>query len=85
MYRVEGTTQVPFSRFNRKCETLEEAEELVKDLALTNGIKAKIFELTECCNYDYPYSNERNRVLQILDRNGVQYKVDRFLNIIIEF
>ena len=85
MYKVKGTTQVPYSIFEKECETLEEAKALVRDQGLTNGIKAQIFEIKEYCKYAYPYSSERRRVLQILDKNGVEYEVDESLNIIIEF
>lgn len=85
MYRVKGKTQTNLGEFEKEFETIEEAEEWVRKMAITYGIEAKLIEISECCKYKYSYNSERYRVMQLLDQYGVQYKVDKFLNIKIEF
>lgn len=85
MYRVVGKTLNNLGDVDKKFSTLGQAEKFIKEMAIKHGIEAKIIEIGECCKYVYPYNSERQRVLQILDANGVHYKIDKSLNIIIEF
>lgn len=85
MYKVKGTALMKSSEFEQEFETLEEAEEFIRNMAINFGVKAKILEVTECCKYVYPYNTKRKQVLQLLDEYGVQYKLGKDLNIKIEF
>ena len=85
MYKVEGKTLSFTDVFEQEFETLEEAEEFIRKMAINYGVEAQIIEVSECCKYVYPFNRERYRVLQLLDEHGIQYKLDKSLNITIEF
>lgn len=85
MYKVEGKTLSFTDVFEQEFETLEEAEKFIRKMAINYGVEAQIIEVSECCKYVYPFNRERYRVLQLLDEHGIQYKLDKSLNITIEF
>lgn len=85
MYKVKGKTQTYVDEFEQEFETLEEAEKFIRKMAINYGVEAQIIEVSECCKYVYPFNRDRYRVLQLLDEHGIQYKLDKSLNITIEF
>lgn len=85
MYKVKGTTLNNLGEIDKEFETLEKAEIFVKEMAIKHGVRASILETSECCKYEYLYNIERCKVMELLDTNGIKYKVDKFLNIKIEF
>lgn len=87
MYKVKGTALIKGDegKFEQDFETLEEAEKFVRKMAIDYGVKAEIIEIRECCKYSYEYNRKRKEVMQILDQYGIHYKLDKFLNIKIEF
>ena len=87
MYKVKGTALIKGDegKFEQEFESLGEAEKFVRKMAIDYGVKAEILELKECGKYVYAYNSKRNKVIKLLDEYGVQYEVDKYLNIKIEF
>ena len=87
MYKVKGTALIKGDegKFEQDFETLEEAEKFVRKMAIDYGVKADILEIRQCGKYIFAYINKRKEIMQILDQYGVQYEVDKDLNIKIEF
>lgn len=85
MYKVKGTTLDNLGEIRGDFETLEDAENFIRKMAIEYGVEAQVIEVQECCKYSYPYNRQRKEVMQILDQHGVKYTVDKFLNIKIEF
>ena len=85
MYKVKGTTLNNLGEIDKEFETLEKAEIFVKEMAIKHGVRASILQISECCKYEYLYNSERCKVMELLDANGIKYRVDKFLNIKIDF
>lgn len=85
MYKVKGTALMKSSEFEQDFETLEEAEEFIRKMAINFGVEATLFETKACGKYVYPYKIKCKQVTQLLDEYGVDYELDKNLNIKIEF
>lgn len=85
MYKVTGKTLNNLGELDKEFRTLEQAKHFIKEMAIKHGVRASILEVKEYSKYECPFDYERCKVMELLDRNGISYTIDDFLNIKIEF
>ncbi len=85
VYSVKGRTILDNTKIDAGFIREEDAIAYIKKLGAQQGVNAQIVKIEEGCKYKYAYNPDREKIIRILDDNGISYEIDDYLNIKISF